>query len=166
MNINTTQLVSRKVITSLIFGALLLVTGCSSKQIYHTKKSSLQLQAIQSKEFETNKKVAFASTMSIFQDLGYMIENADLETGLISAKSPTAGEFVFGKGRIQKYLQATAFIEISGKTTTKIRLNFVNIEKIDGSMMQGRNDIPVEDPKIYQDTFEKIQKAIFIRENI
>jgi len=30
----------------------------------------------------------------------------------------------------------------------------------------GETEIPIEEPQQYQNTFEKIQKAIFVRENI
>jgi len=32
--------------------------------------------------------------------------------------------------------------------------------------MQQGVDIPIEEPKIYQEVFEKIRKAIFVRRNV
>lgn len=46
-----------------------LLAGCAPNN-YKPTKTSLELQAFQTKEFETQKKAAFASTMSVFQDLG------------------------------------------------------------------------------------------------
>jgi hypothetical protein len=47
---------------------------------YRSTKTSLELQSIQSREFETTKKIAFASTLSVFQDLGYVIESSVPDT--------------------------------------------------------------------------------------
>ena len=71
--------------------------------------------AIQSREFETNKKMAFASVMSVFQDLGYIVNSADLVTGFITAKSPIKNEGAM------IYTQATAFVEELKKCTVRIR---------------------------------------------
>ena len=43
----------------------LLVTSCATG----TTKTSLELQAFQKKSFEASKSVAFASVVSVFQDL-------------------------------------------------------------------------------------------------
>ena len=174
MNINITQAGSKKVgILILSSVVAVLISGCgnSGKRVSPatkliTTQSSMQLQAIQAKEFEATKKIVFASTMSVFQDLGYAISNADLDTGLISAKSPTKGGWVFGVGQVQNYLSATAFVEKSAKNKTKVRLNFIDVEKTDGYNMQGGSDTPIEEPATYQDAFNKIQKAIFVRKNI
>ena len=51
--------------------------------------SGVQLQSYQAKEFETDKRVAFAAAMSVFQDLGFIIDDGDFDTGLITASGPT-----------------------------------------------------------------------------
>jgi hypothetical protein len=150
-----------KIIIASISIAFLLV-GCVPSN-YKPTKTSLELQAFQSKEFDTNKKVAFASTMSVFQDFGYSITSSDLETGYISAKSPTQNEVGFGK-MIMKDTKATAFVEELHTGKTKVRLNFVNTEEWSGAyggrMLQ---DNPIEDPGVYNNAFTKIQEAVFIR---
>jgi hypothetical protein len=51
--------------------------------------TSLQIQSIQSRTFETSKRVAFDSTITVFQDLGYIINSAEYNTGFITSESPT-----------------------------------------------------------------------------
>ncbi len=144
---------------------LVFLTGCVAST--GPTKTSIQLQAFQSKEFETTKKIAFASTMSVFQDLGYTIGTADLETGFITAKSPTKQSFVPFVGQKMEDVKATAFVEAMGGKISKIRLNFVNsTQTSSGYGMKGENEKPIEDPKVYQETFTKIAKAIFVRESI
>lgn len=139
-----------------------LLAGCVPNN-YKPTKTSLELQAFQTKEFETQKKVAFASTMSVFQDLGYSIISSEIETGYISAKSPTQNEVGFGK-MIMRDTKATAFIEELRPGKTKVRLNFVNTEEWSGAY-GGKlvQDNPIEDPTVYNNAFTKIQEAIFIR---
>ena len=125
--------------------------------------SSLQLQVIQSRDFETSKKLAFASVMSVFQDLGYIIESANLDTGFITAKSPTRSVFEF-RGVAMRTTKATAFVEEIQEGTIKVRLNFV--DSVETSSQQGAknlNEAPVENPQIYQNAFTRIQEAVFIR---
>ena len=166
MNSHIIQAVSRKSLLRLTVVAVFAVlVGCVAST--GPTKTSIQLQAFQSKEFETTKKIAFASTMSVFQDLGYIIGTADLETGFITGKSPTKQHFAFFVGQKMENVKATAFIESMGKKRARIRLNFVNsIQTSSGYGMKGAHDKPIEDPKTYQDTFVKIMKAIFVRENI
>lgn len=143
---------------------ILLLAGCATPQ---PKKTSIQLQAFQSREFETTQKIAFASVMSVFQDLGFTIGSADFETGFISAKSPTEQSFVPFVGQKMSHVNATAFVEPMGEKRSKIRLNYVQTQQTSsGYGMKGEREIPIEEPEKYQDTFEKIQKAIFVRENI
>lgn len=150
-----------------IFIALLVVvlSGCVQQE-YKPTKSALELQAIQAKEFETTKKIGFAATLSVFQDLGYVVNSASLETGLINGKSPTNQSFVPFVGQVMKDVKAIAFVEEITPGRTKVRLNFVNsTQSSSGYGMRGEHDIPIEDGVMYQDVFSKIQQAIFIRKN-
>ena len=143
---------------------LLLFAGCQNTP---PPKTSIQLQAFQQKEFETDKKIAFASVLSVFQDLGYTVKSADLDTGFITASSPTSAGFALFVGQTMTNTDATAFVEKSSKLNTKIRLNFVKRQKTSsGYGMQGQQDTPIEDPSVYQKAFTKIQKAIFVRQNL
>ena len=73
---------------------------------------------------------------------------------------------IFG-GSTQEFRRATGFIEEMGKDFAKIRINFVDVTKASSAYgMQQGVDVPVEEPKIYQEVFEKIRKAIFVRRNV
>ena len=148
-------------IISLVF---VMLTGCATAP---PQKTSLQLQAFQAREFETTLKIGFASVMSVFQDLGYTIEGADFDTGFITAHSPTQQTFVPFVGQKMTHVNATAFVEPMGKNRTKIRLNYVLVAQTSsGYGMKGQKEIAIEEPEKYQESFEKIQKAIFVRENL
>lgn len=142
-----------------------LLSGCVQPPTQ--TRSALELQAIQAKEFETNKKIAFAATLSVFQDLGYIVNSASFDTGLITAKSPTKQSFIPFVGQVMTHTNASAFIEEIAAGRTRIRVNFVNArESSSGYGMRGGQDTPIEDPAMYQDVFAKIQQGIFVRKNI
>lgn len=153
-----------KNIFMIVFG-LLLLTGCMAT----TKKATmtpLQIQSLQSREYDAKKEVVFPSVISVFQDIGYTISNADIQTGLISAesssKSDFASKFWLGITKVSQ-TKATAFIEQIGNKT-KARLNFVEIKKSSSGWGQtDREDTPLLDAKLYENAFEKISNAIFVR---
>lgn len=148
----------------LMLAVVVAIAGCETMP--KQTKSPLELQAIQSKEFETSKKVAFAATLSVFQDLGYTVSSANLDTGLITAKSPTKQDFQLFVGQRMQDIKATAFVEEIVPNRTKIRLNFVNsTQTSSGYGMKGEHELPIEAPEMYQDTFAKIQQGIFVRKN-
>lgn len=155
----------------------LTFAGCAVQQ-QKPPMTPLEIQSIQTREFESPKKIVFASVVSVFQDLGYTIKNADLITGFINAESAaqdaTSGAEVFvgvlgvmgGQNAMTQRVEqtvATAFIEEIGNRA-RVRLNFVTTEQ--SSSAQGQNtrwDTPILDVRIYTNAFERIENAIFIR---
>lgn len=140
----------------------LLFSGCMT--VDGPQKTSLELQAMQANEFETTKTTAFASVLSVFQDLGYIVGSAEVGTGFITAKSPTKGGFRPFVGSVMEHTNATAFVEQIATNRTKVRLNFVTSKQTSsGYGMKGESEVPIEDPATYQNAFAKIREAIFIR---
>ena len=155
----------KKIVTYFLISLFTVLAGCAVQP--KSTKTALELQAIQSKDFQTSKKVAFASTLSVFQDLGYVVNSASIETGLINAKSPTQQSFVPFVGQVMKDVKATAFVEEITPGRTKIRLNFVNsTHSSSGYGMRGEQDNPIEEADVYQNVFTKIQQGIFVRKNV
>ena len=147
--------------------AFTALTGCThtppKPTPYQSKLDPLALQQMQTQEFETSKKVLFASTISVFQDSGFVVETGDLETGFITAQSPTtAGNtymYYWMERRSGETVEerATAFVEDWRNGYARIRLNF--IVRNNGSI-----DYPIEDPAYYEKIFNKIREAVFLRE--
>jgi hypothetical protein len=159
-----------KIQRALLLAVPLLLTACATDG-GAPQKTSLEIQSIQAKQFETDKKTAFNSTMSVFQDLGYVVNSASLETGFISAESPLKGAdgmqaFLenISNMRSEGKTAVTAFVEEIGGKTTKVRLNFVQRDKMLREQGQQANrEKPILDPKVYESAFNKIGDAIFIR---
>jgi hypothetical protein len=159
-----------KIQRALVLTVSLLLTACATDG-GAPQKTSLEIQSFQSKQFEADKKTAFNSTMSVFQDLGYVVNSASLETGFITAESPLKGAdgmqaFLenISNFRSEGKTAVTAFVEeINGKTT-KVRLSFVQRDKMLREYGQQANrEKPILDPKVYESAFNKIGDAIFNR---
>jgi hypothetical protein len=148
-------------ISAAAFSAVILFGGCAAQA---PQMTSLEIQAFQLKEFETNKTTAFNSTVSVFQDLGYIIDTASLDTGIITSQSPTESGFIPFVGMTQTNTRATAFVEERRPGFTSIRLNFVEVQKRSGGYgQQSGQDKVILDPAVYENAFEKIEEALFIR---
>ena len=147
-----------------LFAAFVLV-GCESRPKV-PDLTPLEIQSLQTREYESTKEIVFPSVISVFQDIGYTITNADLETGLISAESVAnsdgATRFWLGFTKVAQ-TKATAFVEQIGGTT-RARLNFVETTQTSSGYGQSdRQDVPLLDAELYQAAFDKIENAIFIR---
>lgn len=153
-------------IANVVFAVLasIVLSGCMTTP--KPTMTPLEIQSLQSREYETTKEIVFPSVISVFQDIGYTISNADMQTGLISAESAAnsdfASKFWLGVTNVSQ-TKATAFVEQIGDKT-RARLNFVETKKTSSGWGQSdQQDTPLLDAQLYQNAFEKIENAIFIR---
>jgi len=148
----------------LLFSLFLTLSACQMEP--EINLTPLEIQSMQSRSYDKSKDIVFPSVMSVLQDLGYSIKTADIKTGLITAestaKSNAAMKFWLGIAEVTQ-TTADAFIEeINGKT--KVRINFINMVKQSSSWGQDdRQDKQILDPAPYQNAFEKVENAIFVR---
>jgi hypothetical protein len=112
----------------------------------------LEIQAFQTHEFETQKRIAFGSVLSVFQDLGYIVQSADLETGFITAASPAGSNFnvwqLLSFTTSSSQTKATAFVEEIRPGFVTVRLNFVDAKRLSSTEGQTTDrDTPILDPR-------------------
>lgn len=149
------------------FVAAGLLAGCAAAP--RPSPVPLQVQAYQVKEFETDKTTALACVINVFQDLGYIIQSADRDTGFVTAVSPSKNsanvmETLSGFA-ISGATKATAFIEELRPNVTTVRLTFVVSKHTTSDKgLNYTNDAVVADPKTFQIAFDKIDDALFIRQ--
>lgn len=153
-----------KAIKSAFLAVFLLSVGCVRAPA--PTLTPLDIQSLQTREYEQRENVVFPSVISVFQDLGYIIRSADRNAGLITAesaaKSDANSRIWLGVSSVSQ-TSATAFIEQIGKMT-KVRLNFVTSIKQSYSYGQSdRQDTPILDAEVYKNAFERIENAIFVR---
>lgn len=147
---------------------LFLIFSVSEAREPKVVSSGLEQQQYQAQEFEAPKRVAFAATMSVLQDAGYIIGSADFDTGFITAKAPTNSKFDFWYGAKNIGAEVSAFIEEFGTKKSRIRITFVNRTQRKSAWNPYQDVIiekGVQDPDVYKKVFDKIGEAIFIRQN-
>ncbi len=147
------------------FLTLFFIFGCASTT--QPTLTPLEIQTLQTREYDQSKEIVFPSVISVLSDIGYTITSADLATGLITAESlaesDAATKFWLGISNVSQ-TKANAFVEEIGEIT-KVRLNFVvTNDKSYGYGQTDRSDVQVLDATAYQNAFEKIENAIFVRD--
>lgn len=153
----------KKILLGLILGVLFLLGGCASTQ---PKLSQMQIREITTKELEADYKTVFKATMTILQDQNYIINNASLDTGLISCekvveKETTTGDvlvilFVDARhGATSKVNVSATFMEIS-KNVTRVRLNIQETVIKKSSYGNNENAVFVTDKTVYDSLFNQI----------
>jgi hypothetical protein len=160
-----------KIKFALVILTLFVLSSCVVPPSEQPGLTPLEIQSFQTREFEYPKDDVFPGVVSVFQDLGYIVKSADLNTGYISAESPNNVKqdydiFIEGRRTVESQMSATAFIESLGKIT-KVRLNFVSHYK-KTTHLHGetpRTDKPVLDANVYTQAFNRIENAIFVRES-
>ena len=156
----------KKIVIATASVALLSGTPVEAKK--KPEMTSLELQALQSHEYETTKEILFASVVSVFQDLGYQLSNADLPSGFITASSPMKNKTsiwdALGSSKGSGNTKVTAFVEQMLGGRARVRLNFVNSKTTSG-MWGGSSaeDKPIFDPITYKVAWDKIDEAVFTR---
>lgn len=156
----------KKIVIATASVALLSGTPAEAKK--KPEMTSLELQALQSHEYETTKEILFASVVSVFQDLGYQLSNADLPSGFITASSPMKNKTsiwdALGSSKGSGNTKVTAFVEQMPGGRARVRLNFVNSKTTSG-MWGGSSaeDKPIFDPITYKVAWDKIDEAVFTR---
>lgn len=177
----------------LLFLSCITLCGCASMQDDVPKeKTSIDIQAMQIRQFDCSFKDAFASVIDVFQDQGFVIQTSDSNTGLIVARGSTkdvahsthtSNSWHSGKSPVDKnsYLVCTVRIEEIATNMTSIRVSFANetseplvhnspnhngLKKRGGGNRTKNSRKFIEDKKFYSNFFEKIDKSIFVRKNL
>lgn len=137
-----------------------VLAGCQTAPV--STKSASEPQAVQSREFETTKKVVFAAALSVLQDDGYIADSADFETGLITAKSPMRSKFVPILGHGMSIVKVNAFTEEISTSRTRMRVNFANLHSVQIRGGRKEEERPIEDKKMYEDFYGKVEQSISV----
>jgi hypothetical protein len=107
-------------------------------------QTSVQLRSIQTRSFETSDKAKTMRTIiATLQDLGFVVDKADLDLGSVSA---------------------TKLSGYALRMTVSVRPNESGKSMIVRANAQ-YNAMPVTDPKPYQDFFVSLQKSMFLTAN-
>ncbi len=128
----------------LVFAAVLCATlvSCQSQRsrVLDSDESQIQLRQIQTRSFDTtDKEKTLRTVMATLQDLGFVLDKADIELGTVSAT------------KLDSYLlRMTVTTRPRGESQLLVRASAqFNIQ-------------PVTDPETYQQFFVALEKAMFL----
>lgn len=162
-----------RVILGSSFASLVFLCGCVPHEPDLPPPTQLQVREVQTRTFETaNTKMVMKAMINVLQDDGYIVKNAVLDLGLLSAEKDVdierRGEaacltFMMGsEARWNKHvvLEASANISEFGEKT-KVRINFQR--KVFDNWGAVVHIEQIADPQYYQAFFNKVNKGIFIQ---
>jgi hypothetical protein len=131
-----------------LFATLILVSfllyGCATtneRVLDMGDETQLQKRSYQSRIFDTtDKEKVLRATISTLQDLGFIIDRADLMLGSVSGT----------KLDLNQVVKITVSVRPKGNDRMLVRAN------------AQFNVRPVEDPKQYQNFFTSLEKSLFL----
>jgi len=125
----------------------IFLTGCmtNSKTMVLENQQSLRLRSFQIKKYDKPKVVVSRAVVSTLQDLGFIIDKADMMTGTVTATKLTKGAS----------MRMTIITRERGKGITEVRSN---------AQFSSFNQMPkaVTEPEVYNSFYEALDKSIFL----
>lgn len=141
-------MMKRSFLIAAVATTIAMVSGCAvnptSALMDANSESSVKLRQIQSRYFETaDKKQMVEAVLATLQDLGFVIEKANLGLGSVTAT------------KYKGYsLRVTASIIPRGKNQMTVRLNATY------------GVTPITDPVHYQNFFTALEKSVFLQAHL
>jgi len=173
----------KKRISLIILFALLLQSGCANQA---TSMSQVELRDLQTRGYENvDGLVVFKAVINALQDEGFTIKLSDSAAGVLTASlsekeinerkiaGAAIGTILTGGifWAVLPFLdyETTKIIAVTANVTTekngvKARLSFV-VEQYNSSQKLVRAD-PLQNKEFYQVVFSKVEKSIFLEENL
>ena len=154
----------------LLLLGMLGVVGCATTST--PKKTQLQMRAFQTRNFETSdEKAVLKSLVNVLQDDGFIIKEANVELGLLSATKEidveNTGEALVASiflGNSARWAKNSIY-EVTANVTNRgdacrVRVTF-QMKKMNnkGEVMEVKQ---IQSQKYYQNFFAKVHKGIFI----
>lgn len=132
----------RYLFTSILL-SLSLLSGCATtnqRVLDSGNETQLQKRSYQSRIFDTSdKEKVLRATISTLQDLGFVIDRADLMLGSVTGTKLDGHQ-----------IKITVSVRPKGNDRMLVRAN------------AQFNITPIEDPKHYQDFFVSLEKSLFL----
>jgi len=153
---------------------ILFIFGCATTG--PPPRTQLQIREFQTRSYETNDlKMVMKAMLNVLQDDGFIVKNANIDLGLITATKEidveSKGEAFFlsllagteARWKKNSIIECSSNISEFGKST-RVRINFqMKVLNNKGEVVGVKQ---IEDPTYYQEFFSKVDKGIFIEKEI
>lgn len=115
-----------------------------SANLLAPSEAQTKLRAIQSRTFElSDRLVALRGVMGVLQDLGFVIERANEELGLVTGAK-------FAEPNYLDVVAITVTVRPQEGGKFLVRVNAIY------------NNKPIEDPEVYQNFFAALERSLFV----
>lgn len=146
MNTSTTDITLIGV--GLLFAGTLSLQGCAAPQaapdLLAPTEAQMKIRSLQTRSFDlTDRNAAIRGVIASLQDLGFIIERANEGLGLVTAARFAEPNY---------YDVVTITVTVRQETAEKMSFRANAIY----------NNKPIEDPKVYQNFFAALQRALFL----
>lgn len=136
--------------TGLLLTGTLSLHGCAAPQatqdLLAPTDAQMKIRSLQTRSFDLkDRNAAIRGVIASLQDLGFIIERANEGLGLVSAAR-------FAEPNYYDVVTITVTVRQDTPEKMSIRANAIY------------NNKPIEDPKVYQNFFASLQRALFLTE--
>ena len=120
---------------------MMLFVGCATQNSHVLSGgSAVELRSFQTRAFDsTDKHKMMRTTIAVLQDLGFIIDKADEDLGLVTGTKLSGYQ-----------IRMTVIVQPRGEKQLAVRASAIY------------NNEPIEDPMPYQDFFTALEKGIFL----
>lgn len=173
----------------LLLATALVAGGCTAG--VQPPKTQLEVREFQTRTFDTaDGKLVMKAMLNVLQDDGYVVKNAVVELGLITATQEIdiapgrsgsdggvlggtvvigggPGGVIFGGPRSAPAYRKTETRDFTGNVSefgpqTKVRVSFQR------KVLDNRGDVvevePIDDPVFYRDFFSRMDKSLYLQQ--
>jgi hypothetical protein len=153
--------------------------------------SAVELQALQTREYEADKKRLMATIVTVFQDEGYLVSQTDFDIGMVMATAPeetrgikavgvdpdsTAFKLKYEYSDVKPTMSIvksptlttkrsfSALVTELSPSRSKVRLTIVVRGEISLAGFNSHEDTDTSADR-YQRLFSKLQQALFLKSN-
>jgi hypothetical protein len=160
---------------------LLLLSSCMRvpTDLMRPDQNSLKIRSSQSRSFEVSSdKVLLRSSVAVLQDMGYTIKESASDYGVLTAtkeaSAVSAGQVVGAialavLGGTSMPIDKTQYITVTMVILDKAAPNQAaartTFQRIVRRSDNTTYSYPISDPKVYQEFYEKLDKALFLEVN-
>ena len=130
---------------------LVLIEGCAAPQpspdLLAPTEAQMKIRSLQTRSFDLkDRQLAMRGVIAALQDLGFIIERANESLGLVTAAR-------FAEPNFYDVVGVTVTVRSEAEGRMMIRANAIY------------NNKPIEDPKVYQNFFATLERALFVTQN-
>lgn len=130
---------------------LVIMQGCAAPQpspdLLVPTEAQMKIRSVQTRSFDIkDRQLAMRGVIAALQDLGFIIERANEPLGLVTAAR-------FAEPNFYDVVGVTVTVRPEAEDRMMIRANAIY------------NNKPIEDPKVYQNFFATLERALFVTKN-